>query len=478
MLDDDTIQRTKSLIGIAVAISGNVLISLALNCQKLAHKRLEHDKQAQADLDDPRSSYTEPNETRPLLPNNDSFTTPRRPSPRPNYSSLSSRRSDSNSGPRNSQPQVPEDAAAPDAVDIEVSAERVTITTHTSRSSRVEKTEGLGNESDYLRSKLWWFGFCLMNIGEFGNFLSYAFAPASVVAPLGTVALIANCFFAPIMLKEKLRKRDLLGVVLAIFGAVTIVGAGKSSDVRLDPKGLIKAITRKAFVIYAIVCAVLMGILGLLSAGAAARRWVFVDVGLCALFGGFTVLSTKAVSTLLSLRLWKAFEDWIIYPVLAILIVTGVGQIKYLNRALMKFDSKMVIPTFFVSFNLSAIVGSAILYGDFENVELHRVTTFLYGCATTFLGVFFLTHSAAETGRSLEEPVLSPGELEDGVDRERATPPTPPLVLPVLKGRRSSTSVVLSPGKYLLLATSPPRQRGGSSERSGSGRGALLGSAE
>lgn len=26
-----------------------------------------------------------------------------------------------------------------------------------------------------------------MNIGEFGNFLSYAYAPASVVAPLGTV---------------------------------------------------------------------------------------------------------------------------------------------------------------------------------------------------------------------------------------------------------------------------------------------------
>lgn len=27
-----------------------------------------------------------------------------------------------------------------------------------------------------------------MNIGELGNFISYAFAPASVVAPLGTVS--------------------------------------------------------------------------------------------------------------------------------------------------------------------------------------------------------------------------------------------------------------------------------------------------
>src|SRR5713101_7352549 len=32
-----------------------------------------------------------------------------------------------------------------------------------------------------------WLGFLLMNVGEIGNFISYAFAPASVVAPLGTV---------------------------------------------------------------------------------------------------------------------------------------------------------------------------------------------------------------------------------------------------------------------------------------------------
>lgn len=61
-----------------------------------------------------------------------------------------------------------------------------------------------------------------MNVGETGNFISYAFAPASVVAPLGTVidfrpryqrdltplqfALIANCLFAPLLLHERLRK--------------------------------------------------------------------------------------------------------------------------------------------------------------------------------------------------------------------------------------------------------------------------------
>ena len=109
----------------------------------------------------------------------------------------------------------------------------------------------------------------------------------------------------------------------------------------------------------------------------------------------------------------------------------------------------MVIPTFFVSFNLSAIVGSAILYGDFENVKVHQFTTFLYGCATTFLGVFFLTRSAVETGLRLEEPVISPEDnnSEEGGTDGRPLSPSQPLVLPVLRGKQSSASLVLSPGK-------------------------------
>ena len=39
--------QTQSFIGIIVAICGNVLISLALNCQKLAHRRLDEQRQQQ-----------------------------------------------------------------------------------------------------------------------------------------------------------------------------------------------------------------------------------------------------------------------------------------------------------------------------------------------------------------------------------------------------------------------------------------------
>lgn len=63
----------------------------------------------------------------------------------------------------------------------------------------------------------------------------------------------------------------------------------------------------------------------------------------------------------------------------------------------MKFDSKIVIPTQFVLFNLSAIIGSAVLYGDFRRATLHQVVTFLYGCLATFAGVFMLTWASSRT---------------------------------------------------------------------------------
>lgn len=338
------------------------------------------------------------------------------------------------------------------------------------------KTQDTGNETDYLKSKLWWFGFILMNIGELGNFISYAFAPASVVAPLGTFALIANCFFAPLMLKERFRKRDFLGILIAVIGAVTVVLSANPSDVRLGPDALVHAITQRPFVIYAAIYIAGAVILTTMSERGAGKQYVYVDVGLCALFGGFTVLATKAFSTLLTLEAFEMFTQWITYPVLLVLIGTGVGQIRYLNRALMRFDSKVVVPTQFVMFNISAIVGSAILYGDFARATFHQIVTFLYGCGATFAGVFIIAW-APSTPQDPEEDEEStigdvPPSEADGIvtglssrsgsvahrNRVRVIAADGSPATPILRNRQSIVSMYgLSPAQRALLLGSPPR---------------------
>ena len=114
-----------TLIGVAISLAGNILISLALNCQKLAHVRLEQE----GDNGDEESQRL----LQPARANGETA------------GSYGSGVAASSSG----------DAAA--------------------RSPRTTKPPG-GQDSEgmstkFLRSRLWWVGISLMVLGEFGNFL-------------------------------------------------------------------------------------------------------------------------------------------------------------------------------------------------------------------------------------------------------------------------------------------------------------------
>ena len=108
------------------------------------------------------------------------------------------------------------------------------------------------------------------------------------------------------------------------------------------------------------------------------------------------------------------------YLLLFILVLTAVLQIRYLNRALQRFDSTQVIPTQFVLFTLSAIIGSAVLYRDFEKAKAEQFAKFIGGCFLTFLGVYLITSGRAKGGDSPDDRDVD-GEVEaiSLIDEER-----------------------------------------------------------
>ena len=78
---------------------------------------------------------------------------------------------------------------------------------------------------------------------------------------------------------------DLLGIFIAVMGAVTVVLSANTSDTRLGPDALIHAISQRPFIAYTCVYVTSAVVLAILSEGEIGKSWVFVDVGLCALFG-------------------------------------------------------------------------------------------------------------------------------------------------------------------------------------------------
>ena len=116
--------------------------------------------------------------------------------------------------------------------------------------------------------------------------LSYGFAPASIVSPLGVVALISNCIIAPCLLKERFRQRDFWGVLIAVAGVVTLVLSAKNAEDRMGPKDIWSSITRWEFELYLGITAAAMLFLTWASSRYG-ERTILIDVGLVALFGNF-----------------------------------------------------------------------------------------------------------------------------------------------------------------------------------------------
>lgn len=286
--------QRQALLGAVICICANTLISLALNVQKLAHLRQQRadgrgaqEGQTQEEGDDNANGH-EP----------------------------------TNNGKHSRQ--------------------------HSEESSHSQAQQP---NTKFLKSKLWWTGMGLMVIGEGGNFVSYGFAPASLVAPLGSVALLANVFLAPLLLHERFAKMDLLGVALASLGAAGVVVAastipGGSDEGPAGPDALWSSVCQRTFLTYAAVLVGLAIILAFTSTTRFGERYILIDVGACATIGGFTVLSTKGLSSLLSWgandkgNIFEAFKSWISYSLLVLLVGTALIQIAFLNRALQRFDAR------------------------------------------------------------------------------------------------------------------------------------------
>ncbi|KAL9607499.1 MAG: hypothetical protein Q9167_007592, partial [Letrouitia subvulpina] len=387
------VHEWSSFIGIATAIIGNILISFALNIQRYAHIRLSQEKEAQEQ------------------------------SGRHQHRSYGTEQSDiaEERAKLNLEAAPIDDQISDGNLQDGSSPRRESFHSESPSESTIKPFKEHGDHASkrtYLSSPYWWAGIILMIIGEAGNFLAYGFAPASIVSPLGVVALVSNCIIAPCLLKEPFRQRDLLGVLVAVAGAVTVVLSAKVSETIMQPDDIWSAITRWEFELYLGITALVIIVL-LWASEKHGHKSILIDLGLVALFGGYTALSTKGVASLLSDALWRALSFPILYLLTAVLVLSAVLQIRYINRALQRFDSTQVIPTQFVLFTISVIIGSAVLYRDFESATAERVGKFIGGCLLTFAGVYLLT-SGREEAEHHETDLLEDEEEGIGlIDEER-----------------------------------------------------------
>lgn len=172
----------------------------------------------------------------------------------------------------------------------------------------------------YLRQWLWWAGLltsknnitflmkskyftqkrcinffiCIsVGIGEAANFAAYAFAPASLVTPLGALSVLVTSVMASKFLNEKLNLLGKLGCLLCILGSIIIVlHSPKEVEVE-DLNVLMDKLKDASFIIYMLVVGTISLIIAFYIGPRMGHLNVAVYVVLCSAIGSLTVMSCK-----------------------------------------------------------------------------------------------------------------------------------------------------------------------------------------
>ncbi|OWB68807.1 hypothetical protein B5S33_g4357 [[Candida] boidinii] len=355
-IESDDYKPSYTSLGVIFAITGNIIISLSLNIQKQAHHRLKDDIEETNGLRSDHHLYSN---------------------------------SDGNS---------------------------ITDIIESSNTNEEPHTSSSKKQKHYTSSIRWWVGFVLMTLGEIGNFVAYGLAPVSIVSPMGVVTIIANStFIAPVLFHEKIRSRDIIGTLLSAVGVVFMVVSSITSennndvnptpspdDPPFDPFKYVNSVVMTTrSLIYLFVSSIL--VVHLISClknlnHIRNEKYILFNLTIVSIFGSYTAMSTKLLSTVVEFSsLHDLLTNYISYLLLAVITVTSVFQIKYLNKCLKVANATTVVPIHFVFFTVSVLIGSAIVFKDFENRSAFATFGFFVGALLTFTGVFFICDNKVST---------------------------------------------------------------------------------
>ncbi|CAL4133679.1 unnamed protein product [Meganyctiphanes norvegica] len=244
----------------------------------------------------------------------------------------------------------------------------------------------------YLRHWLWWAGLLSMGLGEALNFIAYAFAPATLVTPLGALSVIVTAILSAYFLGEDLNILGKIGCALCLLGStVVVIHAPQESEVT-SMEDLAVKLVDPGFIVYVVIVLTIALVMLLHFGPRYGTQNVTVYIAICSLIGGFSVLGCKALG--LSIRETingrNQFDNWMTWFALLSLIVCVTIQMNYLNKALDIFNTCVVTPIYYVFFTTSVILASAMLFKEWNGLAAKDVIGVLAGFLTVILGIFLL----------------------------------------------------------------------------------------
>uniref|UniRef100_A0A8C6S2U4 NIPA like domain containing 4 n=1 Tax=Neogobius melanostomus TaxID=47308 RepID=A0A8C6S2U4_9GOBI len=244
----------------------------------------------------------------------------------------------------------------------------------------------------YLKDWLWWAGLLTMGLGEVCNFAAYAFAPATLVTPLGALAVLISAVLSSYLLGEVLNIIGKFGCFLCVLGSVILVIHAPQEKEVTSLQEMATKLLEPGFLVYAILVLLAALLLILFAAPRFGQTHIIVYIGICSLLGAFTVSSVKGLAIVLQ----TGFYDYMVFanPLTWILLITLLGsvvlQVNYLNKSLDMFNTQMVYPIYYVLFTSVVLCTSIILFQEWFSMSPVDVVSTVGSFMVIVVGVVML----------------------------------------------------------------------------------------
>uniref|UniRef100_A0A1L8DDF4 Putative magnesium transporter nipa2 n=1 Tax=Nyssomyia neivai TaxID=330878 RepID=A0A1L8DDF4_9DIPT len=261
------------------------------------------------------------------------------------------------------------------------------------RMTRVGAVRAGSGGFGYLKEWIWWAGLICMGVGEAANFAAYAFAPASLVTPLGALSVIVAAIMSSKFLNEKLNLLGKLGCFLCIIGSIIIViHSPKEAEVE-DLGILLEKLQDTSFLVYVLVIMSISLTIAVYLGPKFGHTNVVWYVLLCSAVGSLTVMSCKALGLCIRDAISGRSNDFSTFMPYLLIITTVIFigiQMNYLNRALDIFNTSIVTPIYYVIFTTLVIVASAILFKEWRHMSAADVIGDICGFFVIIVAVILL----------------------------------------------------------------------------------------
>ncbi|XP_054263935.1 magnesium transporter NIPA2-like [Macrosteles quadrilineatus] len=245
----------------------------------------------------------------------------------------------------------------------------------------------------YLKEWVWWAGLITMGIGEAANFAAYAFAPASLVTPLGALSVLVASVLASKFLNEKLNLLGKLGCFLCVLGStVIVIHAPKEEEIESMETLLLK-LQEPGFILYVLLVVIVTTLIVLHIGPRYGHRHVCVYVALCSAIGSLTVMACKGLGLGIKETITGSQNElgnWLTWSFLVLVVVFISIQMNYLNKALDLFNTGIVTPVYYVMFTTLVITASAILFKEWVHLSAEDILGNICGFLVIIVGIVLL----------------------------------------------------------------------------------------